>query len=86
MSDMDTTDSNQPLREGNLQAQPRVVIVGVGFGGLEAAKALRHVPVQVTVIDHWNHHLFQPMLSVRTCQCCADLYRAWAGTPEQGRE
>lgn len=41
---------------------PRVVIVGAGFGGLEAAKALRHVPVQVTVIDRWNHHLFQPML------------------------
>ncbi|GCE07921.1 hypothetical protein KDAU_52500 [Dictyobacter aurantiacus] len=42
--------------------QPRVVIVGAGFGGLEAAKALRHAPVQVTVIDRWNHHLFQPML------------------------
>lgn len=41
---------------------PRVVIVGAGFGGLEAAKALRHVPVQVTVVDRWNHHLFQPML------------------------
>ncbi len=44
------------------QAQPRVVIVGAGFGGLEAAKALRHAPVQVAVIDRWNHHLFQPML------------------------
>jgi NADH dehydrogenase len=38
------------------------VIVGAGFGGLETAKALRHAPVQVTVIDRWNHHLFQPML------------------------
>jgi NADH dehydrogenase len=44
------------------QVQPRVVIVGAGFGGLETAKALRHAPVQVTVIDRWNHHLFQPML------------------------
>lgn len=63
MRNMDTADSNQPLMEDKQQqAQPRVVIVGAGFGGLEAAKALRHVPVQVTVIDRWNHHLFQPML------------------------
>ncbi len=41
---------------------PRVVIVGAGFGGLEAAKALRTAPVQVAVIDRTNHHLFQPML------------------------
>ncbi len=47
---------------GQPQAQPRVVIVGAGFGGLEAAKGLRQVPVQVTLIDRWNHHLFQPML------------------------
>jgi NADH dehydrogenase FAD-containing subunit len=37
--------------DGQPQAQPRVVIVGAGFGGLEAAKSLRRVPVQVTVID-----------------------------------
>ncbi len=42
--------------------QPRVVIVGSGFGGLQAAKALRGAPVQVTVIDKSNHHLFQPLL------------------------
>src|SRR6266516_6867716 len=41
---------------------PRVVIVGAGFGGLQAAHALRNVPVQVTVIDRNNHHLFQPLL------------------------
>ncbi len=40
----------------------RVVIVGAGFGGLEAARALRHAPVQVTVIDQTNHHVFQPLL------------------------
>jgi NADH dehydrogenase FAD-containing subunit len=41
---------------------PRVVIVGAGFGGLSAAMALRRAPVQVTVIDRRNHHLFQPLL------------------------
>src|SRR5712692_1831433 len=41
---------------------PRVVIVGAGFGGLQAARALRKVPVEVTVIDRSNHHLFQPLL------------------------
>jgi NADH dehydrogenase FAD-containing subunit len=41
---------------------PRVVIVGGGFGGLAAAKALRIAPVQVILIDRTNHHLFQPLL------------------------
>jgi NADH dehydrogenase len=40
----------------------RVVIVGGGFGGLFAAKFLRHAPVQVTLIDRTNHHTFQPLL------------------------
>ena len=39
-----------------------VVIVGAGFGGLTAARALAHLPVQVTVIDRKNHHTFQPLL------------------------
>ena len=42
--------------------RPRVVIVGAGFGGLEAAKSLRRAPVDVTVIDRQNHHCFQPLL------------------------
>ena len=42
--------------------RPKVVIVGAGFGGLEAAKALSHVAVDVTVIDRQNHHCFQPLL------------------------
>ncbi|HEU5368468.1 MAG TPA: NAD(P)/FAD-dependent oxidoreductase [Ktedonobacterales bacterium] len=41
---------------------PRVVIVGAGFGGLQAARALRKAPTQVIVIDRRNHHLFQPLL------------------------
>lgn len=42
--------------------RPRVVIVGGGFAGLYAAKALRGAPVRVTVVDRTNYHLFQPML------------------------
>ena len=44
------------------QQRHRVVIVGGGFGGLAAAKALRDDPVDVTLIDRRNHHLFQPLL------------------------
>jgi NADH:ubiquinone reductase (H+-translocating) len=45
-----------------MPARPRIVIIGGGFGGLAAAKALRGKPVDVTVIDRTNHHLFQPLL------------------------
>ena len=41
---------------------PHVVIVGAGFGGLEAAQRLRNAPVQITLIDRQNYHLFQPLL------------------------
>src|SRR5262245_60417707 len=44
------------------EAMPRVVIVGSGFGGLAAGKALRESEVEVIVIDRQNHHLFQPLL------------------------
>jgi NADH dehydrogenase len=40
----------------------RVVIIGGGFGGLAAARALRSTPVEVTLVDRRNHHLFQPLL------------------------
>ncbi|MBN8503885.1 MAG: NAD(P)/FAD-dependent oxidoreductase [Burkholderiales bacterium] len=42
--------------------QPRVLIIGCGFGGLEAARALQGSSVDVTVVDRNNHHLFQPLL------------------------
>jgi NADH dehydrogenase len=45
-----------------VQRRPKVVIVGAGFGGLEAAKALNRVAVDVIVIDRQNHHCFQPLL------------------------
>ena len=41
---------------------PHVIIVGGGFGGLSAARALRGAPVRVTLIDKRNYHLFRPML------------------------
>ena len=42
--------------------QTKIVIIGCGFGGLEAAKALRNAELDITVIDRQNHHLFQPLL------------------------
>jgi NADH dehydrogenase len=42
--------------------RPRVVIVGGGFGGLYAARSLKHAPVDVTLLDRRNFHLFQPLL------------------------
>ena len=42
--------------------RPHVVIVGGGFGGLTAARAFRHSPVDVTLLDRNNHHTFQPLL------------------------
>ena len=43
-------------------SKPRVIIVGGGFGGLAAAKALRSTPAEIILIDRTNHHLFQPLL------------------------
>jgi NADH dehydrogenase len=43
-------------------ARPRVIIIGGGFGGLAAARGLKRAPVDVTVVDRRNHHVFQPLL------------------------
>src|SRR6202043_2986297 len=43
-------------------SQPKIIIVGGGFGGLAAAKALHNAPAQIVLIDRSNHHLFQPLL------------------------
>ena len=43
-------------------SQPRIIIVGAGFGGLAAAKALKNTPAEILLIDRTNHHLFQPLL------------------------
>src|SRR5688500_1655452 len=46
----------------NTQKLPHVVIVGSGFGGMEIARGLAKEPVQITLIDRHNYHLFQPLL------------------------
>src|ERR1041385_128609 len=45
-----------------MQSNPHVVVIGGGFGGLDAARALRDAPVRVTLLDRHNYHLFQPLL------------------------
>src|SRR5260370_39840306 len=47
---------------GGRVSRPRVVIVGAGFGGLGAARTLRHAPIDVVLIDRHNYHLLQPLL------------------------
>ncbi len=61
----------------NNKAIPHILIIGCGFGGLEAAKAFKCKPVRVTLIDRSNHHLFQPLLyQVATAGLAAPLISA----------
>ena len=46
----------------NIEKVPHVVVIGAGFGGLKAAQKLAKAPLQITVIDRHNYHLFQPLL------------------------
>jgi NADH:ubiquinone reductase (H+-translocating) len=55
----ETVSASIPVAD---QQRPRIVIVGAGFGGLTAAKALANAPADITVIDRRNYHLFQPLL------------------------
>jgi NADH:ubiquinone reductase (H+-translocating) len=59
--------------EPGASARRQVVVVGGGFGGFAAARALRHADVNVTLVDRTNHHLFQPL-----------LYQAAAGALSEG--
>lgn len=61
----------------NKTSKKHIVIVGCGFGGLEAAKALKNAEVDITLIDRSNHHLFQPLLyQVATAGLSAPLIAA----------
>ncbi len=54
--------NSKAAHEVETPAEPRVVIVGAGFGGLNAAQALARARAEVTVVDRRNHHTFQPLL------------------------
>src|SRR6202521_2553057 len=65
----DATDAGRPASPGAAaeggepaHGPPRIVIVGAGFGGLSAAKALARAGARIVVIDERNYHLFQPLL------------------------
>jgi NADH dehydrogenase len=58
VSELQATAASAPTSP----VRPRVVVVGGGFGGLNAVRALAHADVDVTVVDRTNHHLFQPLL------------------------
>jgi len=47
---------------GPVRSRPRVLIVGAGFGGLNAARALRRTDAEVTIVDGHDYHTFQPLL------------------------
>lgn len=57
-----TERAARALQNPRMKTKPHVVIVGGGFGGLYAARALRNAPVDITIIDRRNFHLFQPLL------------------------
>jgi NADH:ubiquinone reductase (H+-translocating) len=57
-----TLSDQAPVAARAASGRPTVVIVGAGFGGLRAARALRKAPVDVVLVDRHNYHLFQPLL------------------------
>jgi NADH dehydrogenase len=77
-----TTEQTRPA------ASHRVVIVGAGFGGLEAAHRLKGAPVSITLLDRRNHHLFQPLLyqvataSLATSEIAWPIRYLFRGRPE----
>src|SRR6516165_1023610 len=55
-------DEATAIAEAPRQERKRVVIIGAGFAGIAAARALRHADVDVVLVDRRNHHIFQPLL------------------------
>jgi NADH dehydrogenase len=70
-----------------VQRKPHVVVVGAGFGGLQCAKALRGEPVDVTIVDPRDYHLFTPLLyQVASCvlnpsEVAAPIRKVFRGVP-----
>src|SRR5438309_90110 len=62
MNTSNSVNKNSNTDVATPDIKPRVAIIGAGFGGLRAARALRNAPVDLTVVDRNNHHLFQPLL------------------------
>jgi NADH dehydrogenase len=58
-------------------ARPKVVIVGADFGGLDAARALRDAPVDITILDRHNYHCFQPVLYQVATATLSPAHIAW---------
>jgi NADH dehydrogenase len=56
------SNANTPPGSAVPSSRPHVVVIGCGFGGLEAVRALSKAPIEITVVDRTNHHLFQPLL------------------------
>ncbi len=81
-------EQTRPLPAGSAAARHRVVIVGGGFGGLEAVHRLSGAPVDITMIDRRNHHLFQPLLyqvataSLATSEIAWPIRHLLRGRPE----
>jgi hypothetical protein len=69
--------ASRPESQSSAQRRSRVVIVGGGFGGLEAVNGLAGSPVSITLIDQRNHHLFQPLLYQVATASLATSEIAW---------
>jgi NADH dehydrogenase len=71
------TENRRDLEPARLAVPHRVVIVGAGFGGLEAVHRLAGAPVAITLVDRRNHHLFQPLLYQVATASLATSEIAW---------
>src|SRR5215471_6066442 len=81
------TSHTAPDDRSSPGTRPHVVVVGCGFGGLACAKALRRKPVDVTIVDPRDYHLFTPLLyQVASCllnpsEIAAPIRKVFRGTP-----
>ena len=77
IQDVETSETGAASHDDSAATPHRVVIVGAGFGGLEAAFGLAGAPVRITLIDRRNHHLFQPLLYQVATASLATSEIAW---------